>query len=834
MFIKRMIDMGYNAHYLYYHDLTAQCVLHYGKNDSVSTYEDVFNCIVKDRNLSQYTTRLYKNCLGRIATFVEDGIFLQEKNKQNQFMRPQCSHKCLLGEFKQLVNFYIDYERNRKRLKESSIMSIVFPTSSFLLFFQKKGYMRLCELANQHTIIQAFGTEEKRCNSYNAVASIKTLLKVAVENNYFEKECKRILSMIPDYPKRHKAYDYLTKEEKDRLEANLDNEKLSMRDRAICKIAFYTGMRRGDIANLRIDNVCLDTNEIHFYQQKTGEEVKIPLLPVVGNAIYDYIVNERPNDVIDDHIFIDGKHASLPMSTSAIYGVTTKLFSISNVRMEKGRRKGVHIFRHALASDLLDNDIDHHVISKVLGHTTLSSIKSYLDSSIEHLRECSLDISQFLDVKRPQLEPYLSPLKRHLNEFREYCIIKNIWSWHLNIAMRSIDNHFLKRETSQENLNEWCQQSEDESLCTYKKRIESVNSFIDYMLVHNYILFEKIPFKGISNRKRGKLSSIYHCKDKSLFEEFEFHRKKSGRWSNSYGKLLHSLDDFCASIDLPNDEITQNEINLWCQQRPSENVESRGKRVTVINTFVKFANMRYNRGLFTLENRIASKHFVKLLQKPHFFTDKELDNFFYALYSVSHNRNNRMDSMKQITCPVVFLLLYSSGMRPIEVRKLDVEDVDLKDGVINIRKTKGFMEHRVALHPSMKKVMVAYDQAIERFVPNRKCFFPNCTDHYYHLCWTERAFKEFWYLYNDAFAVPYSFRHNYATKNIDSWPSQENIFNKRMLYLSRSMGHANIDATMYYYTFTTEQSVRIRDKKSNTLNEVIPNMTKYFVDDENK
>ena len=76
--------------------------------------------------------------------------------------------------------------------------------------------------------------------------------------------------------------------------------------------------------------------------------------------------------------------------------------------------------------------------------------------------------------------------------------------------------------------------------------------------------------------------------------------------------------------------------------------------------------------------------------------------------------------------------------------------------------------------------------------------------------------------------------HNYATKNIDSWPSQENIFNKRMLYLSRSMGHANIDATMYYYTFTTEQSVRIRDKKSNTLNEVIPNMTKYFVDDENK
>mgnify|MGYP002309109554 FL=1 len=51
--------------------------------------------------------------------------------------------------------------------------------------------------------------------------------------------------------------------------------------------------------------------------------------------------------------------------------------------------------------------------------------------------------------------------------------------------------------------------------------------------------------------------------------------------------------------------------------------------------------------------------------------------------------------------PVFFRLLLSTGMRTNEARLLDCEDVDLKNGIINIKHTKGWAQHRVALHLSI-------------------------------------------------------------------------------------------------------------------------------------
>lgn len=59
-------------------------------------------------------------------------------------------------------------------------------------------------------------------------------------------------------------------------------------------IAIYTGLRRSDIANLRLNNIDWEGDRIKIVQGKTGNPVALPLRPVVGNAIYDYITKERP------------------------------------------------------------------------------------------------------------------------------------------------------------------------------------------------------------------------------------------------------------------------------------------------------------------------------------------------------------------------------------------------------------------------------------------------------------------------------------------------------------------------------------------------------------
>ena len=60
-----------------------------------------------------------------------------------------------------------------------------------------------------------------------------------------------------------------------------------------------------------------------------------------------------------------------------------------------GGRTGVRIFRHHLATALLENQVSPPVISSILGHTSPESINPYVDADLEHLRECSLSIEDY-------------------------------------------------------------------------------------------------------------------------------------------------------------------------------------------------------------------------------------------------------------------------------------------------------------------------------------------------------------------------------------------------------------------------------------------------------
>lgn len=80
--------------------------------------------------------------------------------------------------------------------------------------------------------------------------------------------------------------------------------------------------------------------------------------------------------------------------------------------------------------------------------------------------------------------------------------------------------------------------------------------------------------------------------------------------------------------------------------------------------------------------------------------------------------------IRRMTLSVILRFLYSTGLRTCEARLLTREDVDLQDGVVNISKSKGINQHRIALHPSLWDLLRQYDDAVTRYIPNRKAFFP--------------------------------------------------------------------------------------------------------------
>jgi len=75
--------------------------------------------------------------------------------------------------------------------------------------------------------------------------------------------------------------------------------------------------------------------------------------------------------------------------------------------------------------------------------------------------------------------------------------------------------------------------------------------------------------------------------------------------------------------------------------------------------------------------------------------------------------------------------------RTFEARLLLKNQVNLDTGVLNIINTKGYNQHFVVMHESLRLYLKEYDENISIFYPNRKYFFPNGLNEYYSRYWLQ-------------------------------------------------------------------------------------------------
>lgn len=150
-------------------------------------------------------------------------------------------------------------------------------------------------------------------------------------------------------------------------------------------------MRACNIAALSLNNVLWDSSKISFVQRKTSVPLTLHMPAVVGNAIFDYLEKERNSDSQRLFITATGKE----FKSSDVSYCAKKIYKSAGIRQNKGDRQGTHIFRHHLATSLLENEIAQPVISQILGHTAPVSVQPYLSVDMKHLRECSLSIENY-------------------------------------------------------------------------------------------------------------------------------------------------------------------------------------------------------------------------------------------------------------------------------------------------------------------------------------------------------------------------------------------------------------------------------------------------------
>lgn len=161
-------------------------------------------------------------------------------------------------------------------------------------------------------------------------------------------------------------------------------------------------------------------------------------------------------------------------------------------------------------------------------------------------------------------------------------------------------------------------------------------------------------------------------------------------------------------------------------------------------------------------------------------------------------------------------------MRTCEARELKRADVDFQTGVVNIEKSKGIDKHRVVLHESMLKLLRQYDQAIGNVLSERIYLFPSTSDKPHRAAWEGYHFRNLWPRISQESARPYDFRHHYATTNISQWEKHGFEFSGKLLFLSRSMGHKNIQSTFGYFHLTPMLTDKLRKNCGDAFDDLLP------------
>ena len=297
--------------------------------------------------------------------------------------------------YRDLLNAYIALAKKSGK-KRDTIFTHCNLAAGLLRHFQEKGINNLEEVTEE-TVISFFYADdqyEQQIRSYSYKEKLAVVFKTCTVIEKYSADCQRILHMLPSFRYVRKNVEYLTISEAEAIRDSIDSEQLSPRDRAIMVLLIYTGMRSCDVASIRLCDINWKSEIINIVQQKTSEPLEIPMLPVVGNAVFEYLCDKH-FVTHSEYLFYEADAYEKHISARTVRNVADKVYRLAGIRQDKGDHKGTHLFRHHAATRMLENGVQRAVISKALGHTNPDSLVPYLHADFKHLGEFALSLETY-------------------------------------------------------------------------------------------------------------------------------------------------------------------------------------------------------------------------------------------------------------------------------------------------------------------------------------------------------------------------------------------------------------------------------------------------------
>jgi len=272
-------------------------------------------------------------------------------------------------------------ELQRRNYSAGTIRLYLQHVAAFAQHFHRSPDQLGAEQIRQY---QLFLIQEKKLawSSYNQI--------VCALRFFYAKTLKRsfLLSDIP-FPRRGQQLPLILSQEE---VAQILTAPEHLKSRALLMTIYAAGLRRSEVAGLRVRDIDSARMTITVHQGKGQRDRVVMLSPILLDTLRAYWRSQKPRQWL-----FPGRNPDQPISGNDIFMV------FHNAVRRAGITKKVcpHSLRHSFATHLLESGTDLRTIQILLGHRSLKTTSRYLHVSQQHVRATASPLDSLNLTKEP-------------------------------------------------------------------------------------------------------------------------------------------------------------------------------------------------------------------------------------------------------------------------------------------------------------------------------------------------------------------------------------------------------------------------------------------------
>lgn len=287
------------------------------------------------------------------------------------------------------IDAFLEYIEKQKMYSLNTKKNYEIDISEFMNYLKDKeiNYTDVNYEFIKEYLVFMYNKKYKRNTIARKLSSLRSFYKYLFNNNIIKTNPFKYVKT----PKKEKMLPkYLSVVDLETIfnVPNL-NFNLGQRDRLILEILYATGIRVGELVEIKVSDIDFFNKEIKVNGKGSKQRIV-----EFGNYCFEYInlfLNDGREKILKKHnktssYLIINDHGD-KITTRGVELLIDKIIKKAALK----RKVTPHMLRHTFATHLLNEGCDILTVKELLGHESLESTQIYTHVSNEHLRKVYLN-----------------------------------------------------------------------------------------------------------------------------------------------------------------------------------------------------------------------------------------------------------------------------------------------------------------------------------------------------------------------------------------------------------------------------------------------------------